>query len=172
MESAVERLKTLHDSVLAHLLASEPSLAVATADALAKSLVLAGASEFEDDVHRFILDFFAEATGGNELASQFIQRKALFRNYHALFAWDSRNANTFFALFGPDFKTYAIDRVKEDEGLSAAIRGFLELGSLRNQLVHGNYVTFSLTKTVDEIFALYQSACIFRDAIPTLLMQR
>jgi hypothetical protein len=61
------------------------------------------------------------------------------------------------------------DSVKTDLKLDNAIRAFLELGNLRNQLVHQDYATFPLEKTSDEIYQLYQDALYFVDAFPGCL---
>ena len=167
--SVVAVFKAEHDALLGHLLQSEPSLAVSSGQTLAKALLLAGASELEVDIIRVVVEFFDEITSSNDAAVKFVETKALKRQYHTLFNWDGNNANTFFALFGPDFKQYAGEQAKLNPELSSGIRDFLSLGSLRNQLVHGNFAAFSLGQTADEIFALYQSACVFRDTLPKLL---
>ena len=52
------------------------------------------------------------------------------------------------------------------------MKAFLEIGNLRNQLVHENYADFRLDKTVDEIYGLYRTALyflrVFPDAIRTM----
>jgi hypothetical protein len=167
----VAELKGVHDAVRDVLLEAEPSLAVTAAQTLAKSLLLAGASELEDDIQRILIEYYHQMTDGTVPAVEFIRLKALKRQYHTLFNWDASNANAFFAFFGPAFRKYAEEKLAADEGLRAAIRDFLRLGSLRNQLVHGNFVAFSLEVTADEILRLYQSAVQFRDALPGLLRQ-
>jgi hypothetical protein len=51
----------------------------------------------------------------------------------------------------------------------SSVRAFLELGNERNRLVHQNYATFPMEKTLDEIYALYQNAVMFVDALPSAL---
>ena len=46
---------------------------------------------------------------------------------------------------------------------------FCEIGDLRNQLVHQNYAAFVMTKTADEVHALYLSALHFMAFLPRLL---
>jgi hypothetical protein len=167
--SVVADLKAEHDALMGHLLENEPSLAVSTGQILSKSLLLAGASELEVDITRIILEFFEEVASGNTTALGFVEHKAMQRQFHTLFGWDGTNANSFFALFGPEFKQYAVEIVRNDQELSGAIVGFLRLGSLRNQLVHGNFAAFSLSQTADEIYGLYETACAFREFLPRLL---
>ena len=168
MVGPVEELKNHHDALLLHL-KEEPSLALSTGVVLSKALLLAGASELETDVQRIILDYFAEVTGANVSATSFVSKSAVSRHYHTFFTWDANNANSFFGLFGADFKAYAGKRVREDEILAGHIKGFLRIGFERNQLVHGNFAAYSLSLTADEIFELYEAAVGFRDALPDLL---
>jgi hypothetical protein len=164
----VEELKQHYDDLL-QFLVPQPSLAISTRVVLAKALLLAGASELETDVTRAITEYFDEVTSSNRDATQFVVQKALNRQYHAMFNWNGTNANMFFALFGPDFKTFATERVRVDKQLSECIKGFLQLGRERNLLVHGNFAAYSLSLTVEEIINLYNSAAGFRDRLPGLL---
>ncbi|MBH0109175.1 hypothetical protein I6E81_03240 [Salinibacterium sp. NG22] len=168
MAGPVDELKAHHDALLAHL-EQEPSLAVSTRAVLSKALLLAGASELEVDVTRIIEDYFSEVTSNNSTATAFVAKAALARRYHSFFQWDGNNINSFFALFGPDFKEYASKLVGKNSDLEKNIRGFLRIGSERNLLVHGNFAAYSLTLTSDEIYRLYTEAAGFRDALPGIL---
>jgi hypothetical protein len=53
-----------------------------------------------------------------------------------------------------------IHRVKASEDMRTAVQAFLELGNERNKLVHQDYSTFPLEKTLDEIHALYRNAVV------------
>lgn len=78
-----------------------------------KVLILASASYFEDKISNLILDFCSSQTGENELITEFVRRKGLARQYHTLFSWKENNANTFFSLFGDEFKeSHLKDRKK------------------------------------------------------------
>ena len=50
-----------------------------------------------------------------------------------------------------------------------SVAAFLELGNERNRLVHQNYATFPMEKTLDEIYLLYRRALTFVDLLPTAL---
>ena len=167
--SAVAGLKAEHDALAAHLAATEPSLSVGMRSSYAKSLVIAGASELEYELTKMIREFVLEATSSNDRVVSFVELKVLKRQYHTLFAWESRNANVFFSLFGADFRDYADSQVKADSWLREGVESFLEIGALRNALVHVNFAAFSLPKTVEEVFALYETAERFREAVPELL---
>ena len=70
----------------------------------------------------------------------------------------------FLGAFGSSFKPFMETRVKGGGNLEESIRAFMEMGALRNQLVHQNFATFNLDKTVAEIFDMYQKALAFVDA--------
>ena len=61
--------------------------------------------------------------------------------------------------------------VKASAALDEAIRAFLELGQMRNELVHENFATFALEKTSEEIYALYSKAVPFVEAFPLHLRE-
>jgi hypothetical protein len=60
-------------------------------------------------------------------------------------------------------------RLKEDENLKASLDAFLEIGRLRNELVHQDYANYVLLKTSAEIFQLYETAIRFIQALPQIL---
>jgi hypothetical protein len=167
--SPVTTLKNAHDELKALLLDSEPSLAIAASESLSKSLLLSAASELETRLQDELVSFYSRVAGDHELAIAFVRNKAIARQYHTYFAWSGSNANTFFALFGPRFKNWAVSKITGDAALDQSVKAFLRLGSERNQLVHGNYVVFSMSLTAEEIHNLYLSASAFVDAIPILL---
>ncbi|RRR67698.1 MAG: hypothetical protein EI684_18570 [Candidatus Viridilinea halotolerans] len=112
-----------------------------------------------------------EQTCTNHPVLNFVKNKGLERQYHTLFDWERRNANKFFSLFGSDFRDFMSAVIREEPGIDAAIRAFLELGETRNQLVHQNFANFPLEKTADEIYELYKTAVVFVDEIPIKLRE-
>lgn len=169
MSAVIGRIKNDHDSLNKLLGKTEPSLALSAGNLLAKSLLIAGASELETELTRILSDFFEEASNGSTMVVEFARRKGINRQYHTFFQWDSNNGNSFYSLFGPDFKTAMIAQVNSDANLNNWVQDFLKLGDLRNQLVHENFAAFSLNNTVDEIFSIYENAERFCQALPTLL---
>lgn len=147
----------------------ELSLQVTAADHFRKALLLAAASYFEHRICGCVLDFVRERAGGSILVENFVRNKAIARQYHTWFKWDENNANQFFGLFGSEFRATMSNRVKESDNLRSAIQAFLELGSERNRLVHQDYATFPLEKTLEEIYALYESALTFVENLPSAL---
>ena len=63
-------------------------------------MVVAAASSFEKIVVKHIEDFY-RATSEHESATTFVLKKALFRQYHQLFAWDQNTVTVFTNFFGP-----------------------------------------------------------------------
>jgi RiboL-PSP-HEPN len=147
---------------------SEWSLQVAAADHFRKALLLATASYFEDYLCNSVAVFVREHAK-TALIENFVRNKAIARQYHTWFAWDKKNANQFFGLFGKEFKQLMDERIKAAPQLQPAIEAFLELGNGRNLLVHQNYATFSMEKTLDEVYELYQTALVFVAAVPSAL---
>lgn len=136
-----------------------------------KSLLLAAGSYFEWVIQEAILDFARENSKAAEPLFELVRNKAIERQYHTYFQWGGNNANSFFGLFGDDFKQHMIAIVKANPPLDGAIRAFLELGKMRNELVHENFATFALEKTSEEIYSLYSAAVPFVDAFPVHLRE-
>lgn len=168
--SLVEALYRDHEAILEHLRQSQPSFHGYLEGSLPKVLLLAAASEFEHRLLGHLEDFFDEKTASNHPTLSFLRIKGMTRQYHTYFKWDPPpNAGPFFSLFGQAFKVYAKERQREDLRFAQAVQDFLVIGSLRNQLVHGNYAAFSLDRTSAEIYALYESAGYFIDSLPEML---
>jgi hypothetical protein len=158
-EESVAVIKTLNA-------AAELSLEVVAADHFRKALLLSAASYFEHVVSMHVLDYVRQCSGGSSLMENFVRNKAIARQYHSWFQWESQNANQFFGLFGAEFKSTMSKRVEQSTELRSAVRAFLEVGNERNKLVHQDYATFALEKTLDEIYQLYRAARVFVDALP------
>jgi hypothetical protein len=150
---------------------AEASLHISVADNLRKVLVLAAASHFEHRLCTVVSDFVREASKGALLLQEFVRNKAISRQYHTWFQWEGSNANQFFSLFGASFRTHMAQEIKASEPLSRSIRTFLELGNERNRLVHGDYATFPMEKTLQEVYTAYQEAMLFVDMLPGALRE-
>ena len=138
---------------------NEISFATEYKGQFAKILLLASASYFEKKITNVILDTLD--TKNCILTYNFLSKKALSRQYHTLFDWEGNNANSFFGLFGQEFKKFMKKKVEGDLILHKAIKDFLELGKLRNQLAHNDYATFILNLTVEDINKKFISAQFF-----------
>lgn len=147
----------------------EISLKIVADDNLKKVLLLSAASYFEDEIKDIILSFVEKNSGNNPMINSFVKNKAVARQYHDYFDWNAKNANRFFSLFGEEFKKQASGDVKGNSELEESIRAFLEIGNLRNELVHGNFAVFPIEKTVKEIYELYRLAHKFIDYLSSKL---
>ena len=97
----------------------------------------------------------------NPLALNFLQKQALDRKYHTLFDWDQKNANKFFGLFGTDFKQFVQKLIECDEQIKQQQKDFLELGKLRNLIVHKGIEAYSLTSDLDTIKMKFDNSLEF-----------
>jgi hypothetical protein len=167
--TVVDRLYREYRELLACLdAAGEPSLRSAAEETFTKSLLLAAASYFEYRVCGHIVQFVSEYSH-SDMVSNLVRTKAISRQYHTFFNWEGANANTFFSLFGTEFRSYMDRRVAADEYLRSAIRSFIELGGERNRLVHQDFGSYSLEKTAEEIYAAYTQGLLFVEALPDCL---
>lgn len=144
---------------------AEVSLQTTLRITFSKSLWIAAASYFEDQVKKQILDFVRQASSGHRLVYELARVKVVERQYHTLFNWSSNNANEFFSCFGEEFKHAMQQYVKDNEDYRDSIKEFMEIGRVRNSLVHQNYAQFPLEKTVDEIYASYRTGLLFVNSI-------
>lgn len=166
----IERLYEDHRLLYQKLIdATEVSLASAVDDIFRKALLLAAASYFEHEICSAILDYVSEKANADKAIMSLTKSKVVSRQYHTYFEWESPNANKFFSLFGEEYKQYVKAIIDNDADLQESIRAFLEIGNLRNQLVHLDYATFQLNKTGDEIYQLYNKAKGFIEFVPRSL---
>lgn len=138
---------------------------------LQKQLAVGVASMFEVELCARVKDFVRVSSSENSELLSLVSKKAIERQYHSWFNWDGVNANSFFSLFGPGFKQYMSERVRQDEGLEASIRAFLELGKDRNTIVHDDFLNCSYGKTADEVFKQYEKALKFIQLFPDVLFE-
>jgi hypothetical protein len=143
----------------------ETSLQVSASSHLRKVLLLSAASYFEHRIQDIIVSFITQKTNGDAKAISFIKQKGVDRQYHTYFSWDDGNANRFFGLFGPEFREKMKAEAKNDAQFAESIKAFMELGQLRNELVHINFANYPLEKTAEEIYKLYKTAEKFVDRI-------
>ena len=152
-----------------------------------KVLVLSSGSYFEDRITSILMEYIDKCSSGDVRIRNFIYNQAISGRYHTLFAWGKQNdpanpekkANKFYSLFGPEFA----DIIKKDlnepytkfgdrkEDINNAIQAFLELGHLRNIIVHSNFAEYSYDqKTPEEIYELHKKANLFVDYVQKHLL--
>ncbi len=159
MPSPVDRLHAENEALLKYLAErSETSFGIAFADQARKVLLLAAASYLEHCVLDIVMRCVERRTNSDVLVLSFVKTKAIGRQYHTFFNWEGNNANQFFGLFGKDFRDTMTDAVKGNEPLDGAIKAFLQIGRLRNEMVHGNFISYPLESTATEIFSLFEQA--------------
>ena len=145
-------------------------------DSFKKVLLLAAASNLEYQVVNILTSFVTAASHNCEPLISFVDKAAIRRRYHTYFDWESRSANKFFNLFGDNVATQIKRDRESDASLDSSVRAFMELGSIRNDLVHNDYASFTLGKTTDEVFELYEASLVFMsylsDTLARLLSQR
>jgi len=124
-----------------------------------KVLLLSAASFFEYEITSLIKKFAQRASKSDMRLVTLVEKKALARQYHTLFDWDSTNTNKFWGLFGDTTKTKAKERIDKNDKLAQAEKDFLGLGKLRNSLVHENFSEYDVNITLQEIYDKYKSAC-------------
>jgi len=157
--------------LIEHLLETkELSLAQDAEQMLQKNLPLAAASYLEERVCALLLAFVDARTGNCTELRSLVEVKAVKRQYHTLFDWDQTNGvNKFLSLFGSAFKITVAAEISADAELTRSARDFIEIGSLRNKIVHQNYATFVVDKSAAEIFKLFEGAVKFVGFLATRL---
>ncbi len=150
----------------------EPSLCGHTNRSFTKMLALSIGSYFEYEVQQMLIEFVGSKTQNDVRVINFLRKKAIIMQYHTYFNWGEKdridkpgkNANSFFALFGEDFKNSVNDDIKSSPELDESVKAFIELGHIRNILVHSNFAAYSFdNKTTDELYNLYKKAVGFLD---------
>ncbi|BAZ30740.1 hypothetical protein NIES4074_32020 [Cylindrospermum sp. NIES-4074] len=126
-----------------------------------KYLLLSSASFFEEEICRILQAFVERKTSNDKCITSLVKRRVIERQYHTYFEWDKKNANKFFALFGDEFKSQVAQKIKSDTSLDNAVKSFLELGHMRNCLVHQNFASYTIERTAKEVYELYQDAMKF-----------
>lgn len=147
----------------------EISLKVYADSNLRKSILLASASFYEKQICDLVLDYAKKCTS-EEMLVHFIENKAISRQYHTFFDWKNKSCNSFYGLFGEEFKNKFSAMVKSNSALDESARAFLEIGSERNRMVHQNYGGYTLEKTIDEIYEIHKKARYFVEEIKSSLM--
>jgi hypothetical protein len=148
----------------------QPSFQIAINNSYRKTLILSVASFFESEIMGIILNYARFCSNNDIKLISFIDTKALARQYHALFDWDSRNCNKFFKWFGESAKESAKEQIKQKQ-LEQSMQDFLNIGSERNRLVHQNLIEIVLNDTFEEIYSKYRSACLFVEFIRNFLIE-
>ena len=167
--SLLKRLVDESDELRKFLSAqAQLSLLRAAEDNSRKALVLSAASLFEHRIIEAILSYADKASSSDGCVTSLIRNKAVKRQFHTFFDWDNKKPGTFFTLLGDELG----GKLKADCAISPGkgqVDAFLEVGRLRNCLVHQNYAEFFLDKSADDIRQLCENADRFVDQVEALL---
>lgn len=169
--SIVDSLYTEYLDIVSYLNANnQPSLSSDTDRYFKKIIALSSASFFEHEIQNILITFVKVSTNDDLKIINLLKKKAISGNYHTFFDWGEKNnpdkpgknANVFFSLFGDDFKTEVKEIINNNKELSDSIKSFLEIGHLRNILVHSNFAAYNLdNKTTEEIYELHKKSAYF-----------
>lgn len=168
----IEALWTDHQALVQHLQSNgEWTLSSRVEEAFAKTLIIAAASYFEIWLTESILGIYRTSTSGFEQLVEFVRTKAIGQGFAQLFTWGkdgrpSHNANYFYSFFGGEFSLHMKELVRQDKDLDDSVRAFLEIGNLRNHMVHGDYANFTVEKTATDVYKLYEKATLFLAMFP------
>jgi len=143
---------------------NEVSLLRTVDDTFRKTLVLSAASLFEQQISEAIQSYCARKSSSDACVIALIRNKAVKRQYATYFDWDNASAGPFFTLLGDDIGQNLKKESKIDP-LKSSLEAFLELGSMRNRLVHQNFAGYVFDSTNKEVYALYQRASVFVDKV-------
>ena len=171
-EDIIKRMMEEHLELVDYLRSKgDTSLQIRAQATFAKTLLLSAASYFEDRMTNGIEQVFRDGTDGSDALVSFVLKTAIERRYHQWFDWKKNNANQFFSKFGDDFREFMQNKISSNKNLDESIKAFLELGNLRNRLVHKNFARFSIDKTAEEVFESYQKADEFVEGFLTDIRQ-
>lgn len=132
------------------LLNNKLTYQIAVEDHLRKVFLLSCASYHEKVIRELICEFIGSHADDERVLS-FVTNKAINRQYHTYFSWNSNNVNSFLGLFGSEFKENVNDKISKDPQIKSGMKAFLVLGDERNKMVHEDYLSYKLEKTFDEI---------------------
>jgi hypothetical protein len=134
---------------------------------LRKVLILSCGSFFEYELTEMLKQYVKDKTNNDEQLINFLEKQAIRQKYHTLFDWGaqdkpnepSKSINKFLSLFGENFKESIKNDLKNNNDINASKDAFLELGHIRNILVHSNFSDYNHElKTPKEIYELYLKA--------------
>lgn len=171
MPTIIDALHGNYTDIINYLEKSaQPSLSSDVNKYFKKLMALSIGSYFEHEIQNILIEFVSIASKNDIRIINLLRQKAILMQYHTYFDWGEKdrpekpgkNANKFFAMFGDQFKNDVQEDIKKNEGLGDSIKAFVELGHLRNILVHSNFAAYNFeNKTTAELYELYNKAVQF-----------
>lgn len=169
---AFKNIKSLYEDHLADMellntqvLINVPKLASfknSYEDMFRKRFTVACANAFELHLNEKLLCVFCSE---NVLLKNFVEKQALERKYHQLFSWDKENANSFFSLFGKEFKEAIEQECKNKDELKDGQKDFMYIGRKRNEIVHQGFDFVILNDDVESMAKKFEKATVFYDFV-------
>ncbi|HTR41175.1 MAG TPA: HEPN domain-containing protein [Pseudomonadales bacterium] len=147
---------------------SELSLLSSAEDNSRKTLVLSAASLFEYRITEALLSYADKISNSDRCIISLIRNKAIKRQYHTFFDWENKKLGPFPTLLGEEIGAMLKSACSNSPGKEQSL-AFLEIGYLRNCLVHQNYATYNLESSADDIRKLCESADNFVSFVEQLL---
>ena len=169
--AAIEAFYSGNVELIEYLLSNnQVSYASDANDNFRRSLVIAIASFFEEEISGIVRKLPLLHANGNVFLVSLIEKKAISRQYHTYFDWERSNANSFFSMFGAEYKAACEKKFNEDPALKAGVLAFLSLGATRNLIAHGNYIAFNVDKTPEDIVKEFRQAMVFVEYVRSSLL--
>ena len=129
----------------------------------AKTLVVAAAGDLERRLYDCLTSKFSQQPLPAHLL-EFVDRRAIRRQFHTYFDWKGTNANLFLSLFG-EAKKSDIAEILRQEPYKQQVLDFLSIGRTRNEIVHSGLAEYSLNWSIDEVYKKYRNALAFVNLI-------
>lgn len=134
-----------------------PSFISSYKDMYRKVFIIACANAFERHLCRILPELFS----CNSFLQHFIQKQALDRKYHTLFAWKENNANQFYGLFGKEFKKQMGTILEANTAIKEGETSFMAIGRYRNLVAHEGFDTNPFNEDIDSIKNKFDEALAF-----------
>jgi hypothetical protein len=116
-----------------------------------------------------LLSYADKASGSNSCIVSLIRIKAVDRQCYKFFNWEQKKIGPFYTLLGDNIGASLKEMCSRSPGAEQA-KAFLEIGYLRNCLVHQNYATYILENSADDIRGLCEEADKFVCNVEKLLV--
>lgn len=105
MKSFIETFSEQYKDLVNNLLdQNELSLKIFAEEHFRKNLLLSCASFHEKEIQRIIIRFVETKSNSNDKIINFVQNKAIKRQYHTYFDWENRKANCFLGFLVQNLK--------------------------------------------------------------------
>lgn len=139
---------------------------------ITKDFIICIASHHEKSICDIIGDT-ARQNVNNPYIVNFLEKKAIARQYHTFFSWKEPPrafANQLFGLFGQHFLGKAKEKIRADNDFCTSLECFHYIGKTRNDLVHNNYISQSVDSTLEDLFYKYSESKKFLTFFKELLL--